>query len=383
MAEPKSKIDKQRNLLQVGGIFVFLTVIALFFILGGGGEDDPLVSVDESSAGLNTNLPDPDDLYASEGKFEAVRKEQSRVSMEKNQQLAQNSSFDMLNSLNAPREEKSKQVDVDELLSKIEDDVTTTQLEEPAPVKEEPRATAKTASSTKKAGALSKEDSLNALIQKARREDALRRVRNGLGSHADSALLGLNRAPAPKPVVRNVEERRTANVSQGRKGFKTENAKSTRGGDKATIQAVIHGEQKGVRSSSQVFIRLLEPVTIKGTTIPASTNLIGSVVFSENRVMITTESIKFNGDLYPFRGTIYDQDGMRGLYTGENLANDVAKEGGQSAISGTDQHVTNGYSMVTKVTNTLIDGTKTVLEKAQRKKSVDLPANYKIFIKLE
>ena len=78
--------------------------------------------------------------------------------------------------------------------------------------------------------------------------------------------------------------------------------------------------------------------------------------------MITTESIKFNGDLYPFRGTIYDQDGMRGLYTGENLANDVAKEGGQSAISGTDQHVTNGYSMVTKV---------------------DLPANYKIFIKLE
>lgn len=382
MVEQKSKIDKQRNLLQVGGVFVFLTVVALFFILGGGSGDESLAVADDSPTGLNTSLPDPDDVYASEGKFEAVRKEQSRISMEKNQHLAQNSSFDMLNSLNAPREEKTKQVDVDDLLSKIEDDEPVSQLEESAPIKEEPRASGKTSPSMKKTGTLSKEDSLNALIRKARREDALRRVRNGLGTHADSVLLGLNR-PAPKPAVRPLEERSVASVSQGRKGFKTEDAKSTRGSDKATIQAVIHGEQKGVRSSSQVFIRLLEPVTIKGTTIPASTNLIGSVVFSENRVMITTESIKFNGDLYPFRGTIYDQDGMKGLYTGENLANDMAKEGGQSAISGTDQHVSGGYNMVTKVTNTLIDGTKSVLEKTQRKKSVDLPANYKIFIKLE
>ena len=383
MVEQKSKNDKQRNLLQVGGVFVFLTVVALFFILGGGDEDESLVMADDSSAGLNTSLPDPDDVYASEGKFEAVRKEQSRVSMEKSQQLAQNSSFDMLNSLSAPREENTKQVDVDELLSKIEDEVSATPVEEPVPVKEESRTTVKTSSSMKKAGTVSKEDSLNALIQKARREDALRRVRNGLGSHADSVLLGLNGAPAPKPVIRNVEEKSAANVSQGRKGFKTDNDKSTGVGNKATIQAVIHGEQKGVRSSSQVYIRLLEPVTINGTTIPASTNLIGSVVFSENRVMISTESIKFNGDLYPFRGIIYDQDGMRGLYTGENLANDVAKEGGQNAISGADQHVSGGYNMVTKVTNTIIDGTKSVLEKTQRKKSVDLPANYKIFIKLE
>ncbi len=383
MVEQKSKMDKQRNLLQVGGVFVFLTVVALFFILGGGGDDESLAVADDSPSGLNTSLPDPDDIYASEGKFEAVRKEQSRVSMERNQHMAQNSSFDMLNSLNAPKEEQTEQVNVDDLISKIEDDEPVAQLEEPAPVKEEPRAAARPSSSTKKAGTFSKEDSLNALIQKARKEDALRRVRNGLGTHADSTLLGLYRAPAPKPVIRNVEERSTATVSHGRKGFKTENAKSAGRGDKATIQAVIHGEQKGVRSSSQVFIRLLEPVTIKGTTIPASTNLIGSVVFSENRVMISTESIKFNGDLYPFRGTIYDQDGMRGLYTGENLANDVAKEGGQGAISGADQHVSGGYNMVTKVTNTIIDGTKSVLEKTQRKKSVDLPANYKIFIKLE
>lgn len=384
MVEQKSNIDKQRNLLQVGGVFVFLTVVALFFILGGGGDDESLVAADDSPAGLNTSLPDPDDVYASEGKFEAVRKEQSRVNRERNQHLAQNSSFDMLNSLSAPKEEKPEQVNVDDLLSKIEDDEPAKQLEEPTSVREEPRTAAKTpsAASAKKVGTLSKEDSLNALIQKARKEDALRRVRNGLGTHGDSVLLGLHRAPAPKPVVRNVEES-VAHVSQGRKGFKTENAKSAGGVNKATIQAVIHGEQKGVRSSSQVFIRLLEPVTIKGTTIPASTNLIGSVVFSENRVMISTESIKFNGDLYPFRGTIYDQDGMKGLYTGENLANDVAKEGGQNAISGADQHVSGGYNMVTKVTNTIIDGTKSVLEKTQRKKSVDLPANYKIFIKLE
>lgn len=385
MMEQKGKIDKQRNLLHVGGVFVFLTVVALFFILGGGGDDESLVMADDAPEGLNTSLPDPDDLYASEGKLEAVRKEQSRVSMEKNQHLAQNSSFDMLNSMNAPKDEKTEPVNVDDLLSKIEDDEPVAQSEEPAPVKEEPRASRKNVSvaPARKKQESTKEDSLNALILTAKKEDALRRVRNQLGTHADSVLLGLGRSPEPKPIAVASENRVSTGSSRGNRGFKTENGQSVGVSDKGTISAVIHGEQKGVRSSSQVYIRLLEPVVINGTKIPASTNLIGSVVFSENRVMITTESIKFNGDLYPFRGTIYDQDGMRGLYTGENLANEVAKEGGQSAISGSDQRVSGGYSMVTKVTNTLIDGTKTVLEKAQRKKSVDLPANYKIFIKLE
>ncbi len=385
MAGQKSKIDKQRNLLHVGGVFVFLTVVALFFILGGGGDDESLVMADDAPAGLNTSLPDPDDLYASEGKLEAVRKEQSRVSMEKNQHLAQNSSFDMLNSLNAPKEEKTEPVNVDDLLSKIEDDEPAVQPEEPAPVKEEPRASRKNVSvaPAKKKQDLTREDSLNALILAAKKEDALRRVRNHLGTHADSVLLGLGRSPEPKPIAVASEKKVPVGNSRGNRGFKTESGQTAVGSDKGTISAVIHGEQKGVRSSSQVYIRLLEPVVINGTKIPASTNLIGAVIFSENRVMISTESIKFNGDLYPFRGNVYDNDGMRGLYTGENLANEVAKEGGQNAISGSDQRVSNGYGMVSKVTNTLIDGTKNVLEKAQRKKSVDLPANYKIFIKLE
>ena len=382
MAEPKSKIDKQRNLLQVGGIFVFLTVIALFFILGGGGEDDPVVSVDESPAGLNTSLPDPDDVYASEGKLEALRKEQSRMSMEKNQQLAQNSSFDMLNSLNAPKDEKSKQVDVDELLSKIEDEVTadSPQDQTPTPTKES-SGSAGAVSSARTKGS-NKLDSIDAAIRKSRMDDARPRVSNHLGTHADSVLLGLYVKPMPKPIVVVEKENSNEHAPQGEKAFPRDdiNVKNVR--KKGSIQAVIHGEQKNVHSSSQVYIRLLEPVTINGTTIPASTNLIGSVVFSENRVMITTESIKFNGDLYPFRGAIYDQDGMRGLYTGEQLVNDVAKESGKGAISESNQHFSGG-NMVTKVTNTIIDGTKTVLEKAQRRKSVDLPANYKIFIKLE
>ncbi len=381
MTEQKSKTEKQKNLLQVGGIFVFLTIVALFFILGGGGEDEVTTSVEESTSGLNTSLPDPDDVYASDGKLEAVRKEQSRMSMEKNQQLAQNSSFDMLNSLNAPKDEKSKQVDVDELLSKIEDEVTADSPQDLAPTPKESSGSAGAVSSARTKGS-NKLDSIDAAIRKSRMDDARRRVSNHLGTHADSVLLGLYVKPMPKPNAVVEKENSNEHAPQGEKTFNRDdiNVKNVR--KKGSIQAVIHGEQKNVHSSSQVYIRLLEPVTINGTTIPASTNLIGSVVFSENRVMITTESIKFNGDLYPFRGAIYDQDGMRGLYTGEQLVNDVAKESGKGAISESNQHFSGG-NMVTKVTNTIIDGTKTVLEKAQRRKSVDLPANYKIFIKLE
>lgn len=384
MVEQKSKNDKQRNLLQVGGVFVFLTVVALFFILGGGDEDESLVMADDSSAGLNTSLPDPDDVYASEGKFEAVRKEQSRVSMEKSQQLAQNSSFDMLNSLSAPREEKTEPVNVDDLLSKIEDEVTvdSPQDQTPTPTKES-SGSARTVSSTRTKGS-SQLDSIDAAIRKSRMDDARRRVGNHLGTHADSVLLGLYVKPKPHPVAVVEEENSNEHAPQGEKTFNRDDINVKNDRKEGSIQAVIHGEQKNVHSSSQVYIRLLEPVTINGTKIPANTIVVGSVTFSDNRVNVTTNSITYKGNLYPFKGVVFDKnDGGVGLYTGENLANEVAKEGGQSAISGSDQRVSGGYSMVTKVTNTLIDGTKTVLEKAQRKKSVDLPANYKIFIKLE
>lgn len=102
MTVQKGTRDKQKGLMQMGGVFVFITVIALFFILDLGDKEEPQRVADVAEEGLNTNLPDPNDVYRSGGKMEAVRKEHARLDGEMSQRKAQNASFDMLASLCAP-----------------------------------------------------------------------------------------------------------------------------------------------------------------------------------------------------------------------------------------------------------------------------------------
>ncbi len=372
----KSKIDKQKGLLQVGGVFVFLTVVALFFILGDGFGDGSEEMAETVTTGLNTELPDPDDVYASRGKLEAVRKEQSRVDMERNRHLAQSSSFDMLNSLSAPKDDKIEPVDVDKLLGESGTEVDAAEPEpqpqpapEVAPVQVKPSAKSSSASraSSAKPAQPSTTNWLDEGKEERRIASAKRRIDRHIGTHEDSLLLGL--AEEKKAPAKSI-------ASKG--GFNGINEQQQLYG-RTQIRAVIHGEQKNVRASSQVKLRLLESVTVNGVVIPKNTFVVGKVTFGENRVDITTEKINYNGDLYAFNGTVYDMDGMKGLYAGDNLLNDVAKKSGEGALSESD-FSTSRTGIISRTGQTIVDGTKMVIQKRQRLDKVDLPANYEVYI---
>lgn len=379
----KSKVDKQKALLQIGGVFVFLTVVALFFIIGAefGGDTD---MVEESaSSGLNTNLPDPDDVYASRGKLEAVRKEQSRVDMERNRRLAQNSSFDMLNSLNAPKKEEVEPVDVDKLLGNAEE-IQPAELEvspEPEHAKQVYKSSASRASSYASSRPVSdkavqpapKTKSMDDEERMALRvASAKRRVDRHIGTHEDSLLLGL---------AMDYEEERSPNaadVSFNNLGGKQQ---QTRG--KTQISAVIHGEQKNVRTSSQVKLRLLEPVMIGGVMIPKNTFVFGKITFGDSRVEIQTENIRYNGEIFSFNGNVYDKDGRMGLFIGDNLANEMKTESEKDVLSENESYYrSSNTNFISNVGRTVKRGTQKVLEKRQRLDKVDLPANYEVYIDL-
>lgn len=375
MKEQKSSRDKQKGMLQVGGVFVFLTVVAIYFILGGSVNEPNVADAEEQSSGLNMEIPDPDDEYASTGKLDAVHREQSRVNRERSRQLAQSSSFDMLNSLSAPVKDTAEKIDVDALLSKIEDDEPVQEAEERVEEDKSSQPQRVPATSARAGKHRSSVDSLDMEIRRTRREDAMRRVRNGLGTKKDSLLLGLKK----KEEKENVEDRIVANNSQS--GFIGIGSQQ-KSREKNTISAVIHGEQKGVRSSSQVKLRLLEDVVIDGVKIPKNTCVIGTVSFGDTRVDITTESINYNGDLLPFHGTIYGTDGEKGMYTGENLVSDVARKSSETAVSESRYKVTSSNSVI-GIGRDILDDGKKVVEKWQRKDKVDLPANSKVYIKLK
>lgn len=152
--------------------------------------------------------------------------------------------------------------------------------------------------------------------------------------------------------------------------------------NKGTINAVIHGEQRDITSSSQVVLRLLDSIEIEGTTIPRNTTIIGQASFSGNRVHINIENIAYKDNVYPFHGTIYDRDGFRGIYFPDNLADEAKTEAGSETITSTEVNLNGLSGIVSTGANALINATKNVLNNSIKETKVTLPANYKLIIKI-
>lgn len=147
------------------------------------------------------------------------------------------------------------------------------------------------------------------------------------------------------------------------------------------INAVVHGEQRNVTTSSQVVLRLLDPIEVAGTVIPRNTTVIGQASFSGNRVHIHIENITYKDNVYPFKGLIYDKDGFQGIYFPYNLVNDAKTEAGSETITSTEVNLNGLTGIVNTGANALLNATKSVLNNSVKETKVTLPANYKLIIK--
>lgn len=379
MSAKNNRVDKQKGMFQVGGIFVFLTVVALFFIFDLGGEDSEGPREESVPMGLNVNMPDPGNVFSSEGKMEAVRKEQGRLDRERTQMTAQSASFDMLQSLSAPKETPVR-VDVENLLDKIEDEPMasgsgTSGLGGEIQMESRPSSQAQMDVTDRRI------DSLKQEVKKVREKEASRRVQYGLGTKQDSLLLNMKSPVKEEKITSsNIIEPAPSRRNSSGRGFPVDKL-NEKGSKKGDICAVIHGNQPRIRSSSQVKIRLCEPIELEGVVIPRNTIVDGTATFTESRVDIVIKGVKYQNRIYAFNGVVYDQDTRRGLYTGRNLVNEAARE------SASDSYSRSMGSGLTGVVSNVVDKVGDRFDDWRRKVSsddhVDLPANYKIFIKME
>lgn len=148
------------------------------------------------------------------------------------------------------------------------------------------------------------------------------------------------------------------------------------------IHAVVHDEQKNVTTSSQVKLRILDPLYIDGTTIPANTIIYGSASFNKNRVNIKVNKIVYNGDVYTFSGTIYDQDGEAGIYFPENLANDVTSETTDETIKNAEVNLNSLSGIALTGAHAITNATRNAFGNIVRETKVTLTANYNLIIKI-
>jgi len=97
----------------------------------------------------------------------------------------------------------------------------------------------------------------------------------------------------------------------------------------AFYRAVIHGDQK-VRSNTTVRLRLLEPVTVSGSTIPRNTILQGRVGGGGNgRINVTISSMGST----PVTFAVLDNDYQKGIaYQMRETVQEAVREGQEGAL---------------------------------------------------
>jgi len=170
--------------------------------------------------------------------------------------------------------------------------------------------------------------------------------------------------PTPKPKVNTNPNGRSRNLTTPKQAV-TNNL----------ISAVIHNDQV-ITSGAKVKLRIVESIVVDGVTIPTNSFVFGIATFSKARMNITLSSIIVGSSIIPFNKSVYDKDGMEGIYLPENVKSEDAKEA-TNDMSSEALNAVNSAGIVGAALNT---GKNIFRRKAQRQ-TVTLKANYKLFLK--
>ena len=109
------------------------------------------------------------------------------------------------------------------------------------------------------------------------------------------------------------------------------------------IQAIIDENIKAV-DGSRVRLRLLDDVEIDGSTVKKGTYLYATVSgFSSGRVKGSISCILVDDELVKVSLSLYDTDGLEGLYVPESQFRETGKDVASSAMSGNLSMNTGGY----------------------------------------
>ncbi|MBE0393258.1 hypothetical protein BJQ96_03121 [Flavobacterium sp. PL0002] len=91
-----------------------------------------------------------------------------------------------------------------------------------------------------------------------------------------------------------------------------------------TISAVIH-ETQTIVTGATVKLRLTNAIYINGVAIPKDHFLFGIASLQGERLNIKINSIRYSNSLFPVALSVYDMDGLDGIYIPGTINRDVAK----------------------------------------------------------
>ena len=382
------KIDnkRKRNLLLVQGctLFFFLGFSALFYMLGGGTQT--LRSAENHTFNMDT-FPDAMVDEIPNDRLEAFKQATHLLKQEKEMD-EMNNSFLFLEDDERNVDVENPDTALDEKIFDALKEIVVGPADDPIVQNREQIAQRKPQRCSQRSSKIVVSEEMNEedweekmQAEIAERERRLQELYYGkkMDNSSENTRTKDNSEEGELQEKNLVESQ----PMQQKNGFRTLGGSSSPMLVKGRIRAVIHGEQKNVTESSQIKLRILDPIVIENFTIPRNTIIFGMSSFSENRVNIDIENIAFENNIYPFRGRIYDQDGFLGIYIPDNLVNDAKTEASSETVSSADINFNGLTGIVSSGANAIVNATKNVVNGSIRRTKVTLPANYKLIIKTD
>jgi conjugative transposon TraM protein len=145
------------------------------------------------------------------------------------------------------------------------------------------------------------------------------------------------------------------------------------------IKAVIDENLKGYLGS-RIRFRLLEDITVGKHKINKGTLLYGQISgFSLQRVNLNVLSVLNNGEILPINLSVFDMDGMQGLYVPQSDFREMLREMGSNSVQGT-QMDNGGESFFTSLFSSLFSSTSKTISNMIRQNKAKLKYNSYIFL---
>jgi hypothetical protein len=161
-------------------------------------------------------------------------------------------------------------------------------------------------------------------------------------------------------------------AEERRKGFYTsfnkENENSSTPGKNGFVNAVVQQDSK-VRDGQTISIRIDEDCVIGGVQIPAKTYVSGLVHFENERALVKISSVNHGGNITPITASVYDNDGVEGIYVPGNVNQEIRKD-----VASQGTRVTTNVPIIGSISTNV--GSKKINDQ-----TIFIPKNYKLLIK--
>ncbi|MBN8833716.1 MAG: conjugative transposon protein TraM [Niastella sp. SCN 39-18] len=147
------------------------------------------------------------------------------------------------------------------------------------------------------------------------------------------------------------------------------------------IQAVIH-ETQTIVDGSTVKLRLVNDVFINGVRIPKDNFLFGIASLRGERLSIKINNVRFGNSLFPVELSVYDMDGLDGIYIPGAITRDVAKQSADRSMQ-TIGLTSLDPSWGAQAASAGIEAAKTLFSRKVKLIKVTVKAGYQILLRDE